>query len=192
MPIIYAYSCSDFECSDIFLPHGGGSMENKDKTIDISDIRKNIKVDIEDKDTKMNKDVNKNNQTVQNNKDANREIKKDVNKNNPTIQENKDIKSNNLEGQNNKAMNKDIKSNNPVTQDNKAMNKDINTEVKSINSTEMDSFVKKMHYPVKKQDIIDIARKERSDDKITNLLRLIPDKNYLTADELTREIAIFT
>jgi len=46
-----------------------------------------------------------------------------------------------------------------------------------------------LHYPVKKQDILDSAMKDGNDSKITSALQMIAEKYYSSADELTRELS---
>jgi len=70
------------------------------------------------------------------------------------------------------------------------MNKDIKKDIKGTNSADVDTFVKKLHYPAKKQEIIDTTKKGGSDEKITHALQMIPEKYYSSADELSREISI--
>jgi len=68
--------------------------------------------------------------------------------------------------------------------------KDVTGDIKNMNSLELDSFVKKLHYPAKKQEIIDTANKDGSSDNVTSVLRMIAEKYYSSADELAREIEI--
>jgi len=77
------------------------------------------------------------------------------------------------------------------TTTNNKMNQDIKKDIKHTNSSELDSFVKNLHYPVKKQDILDTAMREGNDEKITSALQMIHEKYYSSADELTSEISSF-
>ena len=72
------------------------------------------------------------------------------------------------------------------------MSKDVKKDIKSNNTAELETFIKTLHYPAKKQEIIDTAKKGLSNNKITSALQMIPEKYYSTADELTREIALVT
>jgi len=69
------------------------------------------------------------------------------------------------------------------------INKNAKSDMKNIGTAEMDSFVKKMHYPAKKQEIIDTAKRDGSSEKITSRLQTIHEKYYSSAEELTRELA---
>jgi len=112
---------------------------------------------------------------------------------------NKDVKADidDIKDETNKDIKKDAKTINYADRNMKAdidevknsANKDTK-DIKSNNSAELDSFVKKMHYPAKKQEIIDTAKKGVNGDKITNVLQKISEKYYSSADELNREIAL--
>jgi hypothetical protein len=69
--------------------------------------------------------------------------------------------------------------------------KDAKSGIKDISSQELDSFVHKVHYPAKKQEIIDAAKRDGSSDKITYALQMIKEKYYSSADELAHEITAF-
>ena len=134
-------------------------MEHKSWKTENNEMKKDIKVD---KDTEMNKDVRVD---LYSTKD---EIKKDTKKDTRS-NEKKDVRVD-LENTNTE-VNKDVK------------------EVKSINSPELAYFVKNLHYPAKKQDILDIAMRDGNDSKITSALQMIAEKYYSSADELTRELS---
>jgi hypothetical protein len=72
---------------------------------------------------------------------------------------------------------------------NKDLNKGIKDDIKSSYSAELDSFIKNLHYPAKKQDILDSAMRDGNDSKITSALQMIAERYYASADELTRELA---
>jgi len=122
-------------------------MEHKNLRTESTEAKKDTRVDIDNRNNEMNKDVKK-------------DVRSDEMKRDTKV----DIDSKNHE-----------------------VNKDARQD--SVSSAELDSFVKKIHYPVKKQEILDTARKDGSSEKITNVLQMIQEKYYSSADELTRELA---
>ena len=72
---------------------------------------------------------------------------------------------------------------------NKNLNKEIKGDIKNPYRAELDSFIKNLHYPAKKQDILDSAMRDGNDSKISSTLQMITEKYYSSADELTRELA---
>jgi|GEM_PF-4794114 len=137
-------------------------MEHENKRTDNREIKRDTGVDTNDE---MNRDVK--------NDTTNKGIKRDMN-----------VKAND-------EMNRDVKNDTKNSKDAVAGiedSKDTKSDIKDISSQELDSFVHKVHYPAKKQEIIDTAKRDGSSDKITYALQMIKEKYYSSADELTREI----
>ena len=76
------------------------------------------------------------------------------------------------------------------------MDKDTDKDYRDVNNNmgieyeELDEFIQNLHYPAKKQDILEIAMRDGPESKITSSLQMITEKYYSSAEELTRELEI--
>ncbi|MBU6231997.1 MAG: DUF2795 domain-containing protein [Patescibacteria group bacterium] len=58
----------------------------------------------------------------------------------------------------------------------------------SVNPVAIQSYLKGISYPASKQDVVDCAKENEAPSEISDLLARIPEKDYATPAELTREI----
>ncbi len=54
---------------------------------------------------------------------------------------------------------------------------------------QVQDFLKKLNFPVGKQNIIDQAKQHGMDENITSMLQKLPDKQYNSASDVTSELS---
>jgi hypothetical protein len=143
-----------------FYPYGGGNMRNNNWKKETDEMKTDTTQDNNNKGTELNTKM----KTTEN-----------ISQKTNVDETKKDMKAE-----------KDWKAD---IDKNKDLNKETKGDIKNPNRAELDLFIKNLHYPVKKQDILDSAMRDGNDSKISSALQMITEKYYSSADELTRELA---
>ncbi|RJQ36977.1 DUF2795 domain-containing protein [Candidatus Microgenomates bacterium] len=60
---------------------------------------------------------------------------------------------------------------------------------KKVNPIQVQKFLKGMHYPAKKEDIVNKAKELGASEEITFALEKLPEQDYNTPAEVSRQIS---